>query len=156
MKKGKRKKTVLSDELQSETMTVREVAQYLNCHFFTVYRLIRQSALPGFRLGGARDWRFRRSDVNQWIAARPGMKKISAPAKPAPAPAEEIMTVQSLVDYLRCSQRMIYKLVKKKQIPAFKIGTDWRFFRPAIDDWIATQYDITRPPLTRGPKPKVS
>jgi excisionase family DNA binding protein len=70
MKKGKRKKTVLSDELQSETMTVREVARYLNCHFFTVYRLIHQNALPGFRLGGARDWRFRRSDVDLWIAAR--------------------------------------------------------------------------------------
>ena len=55
MKKGKRKKPVLSDEVQSEMMTVREVAQYLHCHFFTVYRLIRQNALPGFRLGG-RDW----------------------------------------------------------------------------------------------------
>ena len=69
MKKGKRKETVLSDELQSETMTVREVAQYLNCHFFTVYRLIHQNALPGFRLGGRGLWRVLRSEIDQWIAA---------------------------------------------------------------------------------------
>jgi hypothetical protein len=45
-------------------------------------------------------------------------------------------------------------------IPAFKLGgglrSDWRFSRSAIDEWIATQYDVTRPPLTRGPKPKFS
>jgi hypothetical protein len=45
-------------------------------------------------------------------------------------------------------------------IPAFKLGgglrSDWRLFRPVIDEWIATQYDVTRPPLTRGPKPKLS
>ena len=68
-KRAHKKPAVLSDELQSEMMTVREVAQYLNCHFFTVYRLIHQNALPGFRLAG-RDWRFRRSDVDRWIAAR--------------------------------------------------------------------------------------
>jgi excisionase family DNA binding protein len=70
MKKGKRKKPVLSDEVQSEMMTAHEVARYLNCHFFTVYRLIRQNALPGFRLGSVGDWWFRRSEIDQWIAAR--------------------------------------------------------------------------------------
>jgi excisionase family DNA binding protein len=70
MRKSTHKKpAVLSDELRSEMMTVREVASYLHCrHYFNVYWLVHQGALPGFRLGG--DWRFRRSDVDQWIAAR--------------------------------------------------------------------------------------
>ena len=75
MRKSTRKKPVVlsdqlrSDELRSEMMTVREVASYLHCrHYFNVYWLVHQGALPGFRLGG--DWRFRRSDVDQWIAAR--------------------------------------------------------------------------------------
>jgi excisionase family DNA binding protein len=84
MRKRAHKKpaAVLSDELQSEMMTTREVAEYLNCHFFTVYRLIHQNALPGFRLGGGRDWRFRRSDVDQWIAARQVQPPPGAAEKP--------------------------------------------------------------------------
>jgi len=68
------------------------------------------------------------------------------------------MTVPTLARYLRCAQITIYKLLKKKQIPAFRIGSgpssDWRFLRSAIDDWIATQYD-TNPPVTKGRKPKL-
>jgi excisionase family DNA binding protein len=85
------------------------------------------------------------------------MKRTSA--KPVPAPADEIMTVASLTRYLHCSQVTTYKLLKKKQIPAFRIGSgpssDWRFSRSAIDKWIATLYD-TNPPATKGRKSKLS
>jgi excisionase family DNA binding protein len=68
MRKRTRKKP---DEPRSETMTVREVADYLHCrHYFNVYWLVFQKALPGFRLGGSGHWRFRRSEIDQWIAAR--------------------------------------------------------------------------------------
>jgi excisionase family DNA binding protein len=76
---------------------------------------------------------------------------------------DEIMTVPTLADYLRCSQSMIYRLLKKRKIPALRLGSDWRFLRSDIDEWIATQYDTTSPPVTprgrgrkRGPKPKLS
>ena len=49
-------------------MTVQEVAEYLNCHAGTVYRLVRQREIPCFKLGGS--WRFRRSDLEQWIRDR--------------------------------------------------------------------------------------
>jgi excisionase family DNA binding protein len=81
------------------------------------------------------------------------MKRTSTPAKPTPARADEIMTVASLTRYLHCSQVTIYRLLKERKIPAFKLGSgpssDWRFSRSAIDDWIATLYVIT-PPVTRG------
>jgi excisionase family DNA binding protein len=83
------------------------------------------------------------------------MKRLMAPAKPASAPATEIMTVASLALYLRCSPASIYRLLKEKQIPAFKLGSDWRFSRSAIDEWIAGQYD-TKPPITRVRKSKLS
>jgi excisionase family DNA binding protein len=83
------------------------------------------------------------------------MKRTSAPAKPAPAPADEIMNMSSLALYLRCDKATIYRLLKRKQIPAFRLGSDWRFFRSAIDEWIA-QHEITNPAPTRGRKPKVS
>jgi excisionase family DNA binding protein len=83
------------------------------------------------------------------------MKRINALAKPAPAPAGEIMTVPTLAEFLRCNQSTIYRLLKKKQIPAFNLGSDWRFFRSDIDEWIARQYG-TNPPVTKGHKSKVS
>jgi len=51
-----------------EMMTLHEVANYLNCHWFTVYRLVRRGALPAFRLGS--NYRVRRTDLEKWIADR--------------------------------------------------------------------------------------
>jgi excisionase family DNA binding protein len=46
-------------------MTIHDVADYLNCHPSTVYRLCQQRKFPGFRLGG--DWRFLKSEIDEWI-----------------------------------------------------------------------------------------
>jgi excisionase family DNA binding protein len=62
--RGKRDANVPSAEL-SDLMTAWQVAQYLNCHPVTVYRLLRQRKIPGFRLGGG--WRFLRSEPEQWM-----------------------------------------------------------------------------------------
>ena len=73
------------------------------------------------------------------------------------------MTVSALARYLDCSPSTIYhRLLKKDQIPAFKLGGGWRFSRSVIDEWIARLHNTTNPPLTRssgrkrGPKPKLS
>lgn len=50
-----------------EIMTLDEVAQYLKAGKRTVYRLAAEGKLPAFKLGGT--WRFRRSDLDTWIAA---------------------------------------------------------------------------------------
>ena len=72
--------------------------------------------------------------------------------KPAPAPAAEIMTIATLAIYLHCSHSFIYRLLKKRKIPAFRFGGDWRFFRSDIDQWIAHQETTTAtfPPADRG------
>jgi len=49
--------------------------------------------------------------------------------------AAKVMTVNELSDYLRVHRSTIYRLLKKGQIPGFKIGSDWRFNVEAIDDW---------------------
>jgi len=48
----------------------------------------------------------------------------------------EILTVEELAKYLKISERTIYELLKKKEIPAFKIGATWRFKKDLIDRWI--------------------
>ncbi len=52
-------------------MTVQEVADYLRVNQRTVYRLAVGRKLPGFKVGAT--WRFKRSDIDSWIAARTSM-----------------------------------------------------------------------------------
>jgi len=52
---------------KGEILTLDEVSAYLKAGKRTVYRLAAEGKLPAFKLGGA--WRFRRSDLDEWIAA---------------------------------------------------------------------------------------
>ena len=45
------------------------------------------------------------------------------------------MTVKELADYLRVNPSTIYRLLKQKSIPGFRVGSDWRFNRETIDRW---------------------
>jgi len=61
----KRRTKETEPESGSEIMTIHGVAEYLNCHYGTIYRLLSKRAIPAFRLGS--DWRFMRSDIDNWI-----------------------------------------------------------------------------------------
>lgn len=66
-----------------ELWDVKRTASYLNLCTRTVYQLARDGRIPGIRVGGR--WRFRRSDLDQWLEADAGgraapMGAISAPA----------------------------------------------------------------------------
>lgn len=54
----------------SEILTLDEVAAYLEAGKRTVYRLAQKGEIPGFKLGGT--WRFRRTELDRWIARRIG------------------------------------------------------------------------------------
>jgi len=45
-------------------MTVKEVAQYLHVHESTIYRMLKRSELPAFRVGS--DWRFNVENIDRW------------------------------------------------------------------------------------------
>ncbi len=46
-----------------------------------------------------------------------------------------VMKVEEVAQYLKV--RPLYKLLKAHKIPAFRIGSDWRFNREHIDAWMA-------------------
>lgn len=60
-----------------EILTLDEVAAYLKAGKRTVYRFAASGKLPAFKLGGT--WRFRRSDLDSWIAANLNNKSLEAP-----------------------------------------------------------------------------
>ena len=49
---------------------------------------------------------------------------------------KEIMTVKDVAEFLSIHPLTVQKLSRAGKIPAFKIGTDWRFHRKYIERWI--------------------
>lgn len=51
----------------------------------------------------------------------------------------EILTIKQVAEFLKVTERNIYRLTAAKKIPAFKVGGTWRFSRADIDSWIRQQ-----------------
>ena len=51
-------------------------------------------------------------------------------------PPDAIMKVVEVAEYLKVHRITVYRMVRKHQIPAFKIGTEVRFHRDAIEKWM--------------------
>ena len=50
--------------------------------------------------------------------------------------ADEVLTVKELCDLLRVNQSTVYKLVREGSIPAFRVGSEWRFRKDVIMRWM--------------------
>ena len=50
-----------------------------------------------------------------------------------------ILTIKNVAEYLKVTERTIYRLAAAKKIPSFKVGGMWRFRQADIDAWIAAQ-----------------
>lgn len=71
--------------------------------------------------------------------------KNSAKTMPSSSADNVIMTIGEVADYLKVTERTIYRLAGAKQIPAFKVGGSWRFSRVDIDRWIQQQSTSAEP-----------
>jgi excisionase family DNA binding protein len=47
----------------------------------------------------------------------------------------KVLTISGLANYLHIHRSTIYRLLKRGELPGFKIGSDWRFNIEAIDQW---------------------
>ncbi len=64
--------------------------------------------------------------------------------------------------YLRMNERTVAKLVQEGKVPGFKVASQWRFSREAIDAWFAGQMqrtaqgdDLARPQIAALLAPEV-
>jgi excisionase family DNA binding protein len=53
-----------------------------------------------------------------------------------PTKRRRLLTVAELAEYLRVHPTTIYRLLKREQIPGFKIGDSWRVSPEQIDRWL--------------------
>ena len=52
---------------------------------------------------------------------------------------EDILTLREVADYLKVTERTLYRLVQDGKLPAFKVGNSWRFRREDLERWISEQ-----------------
>jgi len=46
------------------------------------------------------------------------------------------LTLDQIAEYLQMSTSSIYKMAQSGNIPAYKVGRQWRFKRDEIDRWV--------------------
>ena len=49
---------------------------------------------------------------------------------------KKILNVEDVAKYLDVHPMTVYRYAKSGKIPAFKIGTDWRFTKESFEKWI--------------------
>ena len=47
-----------------------------------------------------------------------------------------VMTVDQVAAYLQVSKRTVYNMAAAGELPAAKVGDQWRFYRPEVDRWL--------------------
>jgi excisionase family DNA binding protein len=62
--------------MASRILTVSELAEHLNVHRITIYRLLKSGTLPGFKIG--RVWRFDLDEITNWMASGKSSSAIAA------------------------------------------------------------------------------
>jgi len=61
----------------------------------------------------------------------------------------KVLTIPEVSEYLRVSRQTIYRMLRRGDIPAFRIGGDWRFNIEDLGHWIEKESQARRSGLAR-------
>jgi len=57
--------------------------------------------------------------------------------------ATTVMTLEEVAAFLRVHPTTVYRLLKKHGIPAFKIGSEWRFNLESVEEWVRERESVS-------------
>ena len=60
------------------------------------------------------------------------------------AMAEQLLTLEQVAEYLNVDKFTVYRLLADKDLPAFKVGNQWRFKRKMIENWLVKNSSANR------------
>jgi excisionase family DNA binding protein len=49
------------------------------------------------------------------------------------------LTTEEVLAYLNVTPRTIYRLIRSDELPAIRVGRQWRFRRSDLDQWLERQ-----------------
>jgi len=65
-------------------------------------------------------------------------------AAPFMSETREVMNIRQASQYLGVSPDMLYKYAHAGKVPAFKLGSRWRFMKSKLDRWMEEKSTIRR------------
>ena len=54
----------------------------------------------------------------------------------------DFLTTKEVAEYLRVNPYTVYRLVAQRKLPAYKVGSQWRFKRTVLDLWLKKQMNV--------------
>jgi excisionase family DNA binding protein len=57
---------------------------------------------------------------------------------------EQLLTLEQVAEYLNVDKFTVYRLLAEKELPAFKVGNQWRFKRKLIENWLKKNANVGR------------
>ena len=58
--------------------------------------------------------------------------------------AEQLLTLEQVAEYLNVDKFTVYRLLNDKELPAFKVGNQWRFKRKLLENWLTKNSNLKR------------
>ena len=58
--------------------------------------------------------------------------------------AEQLLTLEQVAEYLNVDKLTVYRLLNDKELPAFKVGNQWRFKRKMLENWLMKNSNVKR------------
>ena len=58
------------------------------------------------------------------------------------ATTRDFLTTKEVAEYLRVNPYTVYRLVAQRKLPAYKVGSQWRFKRTVLDLWLKRQMNV--------------
>ena len=62
----------------------------------------------------------------------------------------EVMTLADIAQYLQLAEKTVLRMAQRGEIPAAKVASQWRFLKPVVKDWLATQM-VSMPRVAAAP-----
>lgn len=53
--------------------------------------------------------------------------------------AGDILTIRQLAEYLMVSEKTVYRMLDRNELPAVRVGAQWRFRKQDIDAWLTEE-----------------
>jgi len=69
---------------------------------------------------------------------KPVRPSVNPPPTLPDGPASEVFTLAEAASYLRVSEADLINLVRLQNLPGRIIGSEWRFLKSAIQQWLGT------------------
>ena len=58
--------------------------------------------------------------------------------------AEQLLTLEQVAEYLNVDKFTVYRLLNNKELPALKVGNQWRFKRRMLENWLMKNSNVKR------------